>query len=397
MKILYFECNMGAAGDMIMSALWELIEDKENTLQKINHIGLPDVKVLFEDKISSGIKGTHARVIINGSEEGSSPHNHIHRTLNDIYEIINSLNIPKHVCENAKKVYSSIAAAEGSVHGCDASVVHFHEVGMMDAICDIVVSLFLLDIINPDRIISSPVNTGSGSVKCAHGVLPVPAPATAKLLEGIPFYKSDDICAELCTPTGAALLKCISDDFMPMPVMKLKRAGYGLGSREFDRPNCLRIFMGEAENCDEYVCELAFNIDDMTAEEISYVCEKILENGACDVFQTPVYMKKNRLGSQITVICRLQDKEQMIQFIFEYTSTIGIREYKCSRYVLERHIEEKDTCFGKMRMKTSYGYGVSKSKYEYDDIKNVSEREGISVQKINKILRKSDLTTTDSI
>lgn len=397
MKILYFECNMGAAGDMIMSALWELVEDKEDTLEKIKNIGLPDVKIMFEDKISSSIKGTHARVLINGSEEGNSPHKHIHRTLDDVFEIINGLNLPKQVCENAKKVYSSIAAAEGSVHGRDASVVHFHEVGMMDAVCDVVVSLFLLDLIHPDKIISSPVNVGSGSVKCAHGVLPVPAPATVKLLEGIPFYKSDDVLGELCTPTGAALLKFISDDFMPMPVMKLEGTGYGLGSKTFDRPNCLRVLMGEAEACDEYAAELAFNIDDMTAEEIADVCEKMLDSGACDVFQTPVYMKKNRLGTKVTVICPIQDKAQMIKFIFEHTSTIGIREYNCSRYVLERSIEEKDSYFGKMRMKTSLGYGISKSKYEYEDIKNVSQREGISVQKINKILRKSDLTTTDSI
>lgn len=378
---------MGAAGDMLMSALLELVDNREKTVELINSIGFNDTVITFEEKRFSGVSGTHASVIVGGKEEGCSPDFHTHRTLGDVFEIIDSLDISDSVCKGAKKVYEFIAKAEGKVHRCDASVVHFHEVGMMDAIVDVTVVLYLFEMLGIDRVICSPVNAGNGYIQCAHGVLPVPAPATAELLTNLPYYCDDIIQTELCTPTGAALIRYLADDFGAMPVLRVNRIGYGVGTKKLSKPNVLRAFLGDADDCDGYVSELSFNVDDMTAEELANACEIFMNNGACDVFQTPVNMKKNRLGTLVDVVCRKQDKQKFIELIFRHTSTIGIREHNSNRYILERQIKPADTVFGKISVKNSYGYGTSKSKYEYEELKSVSEKNNISLYEVNRILK----------
>lgn len=389
MKTLFLECNMGAAGDMLMAALWELTEDKETALECIHSVGLPHTSISFDNTVTCGISCTKAHVVIAGEEEEQNhTHNasHHHFTLSDVYEIIDSLNISDNVKEKSKSVYSTIAAAESKVHNTDVSMVHFHELGMLDAIADVVVCCFLIESLNADKIVVSPINVGSGTVKCAHGLVPVPAPATAQILIGIPYYQSH-ISGELCTPTGAAILRTFADDFSDMPEMTIKSIGYGAGSKEFEQANCIRAFLGETENnSSDEVIELVCNVDDMTAEELSFACEKLFSSDALDVYTQPVYMKKGRLGTAITVLCREENKKNIIKCIFKYTSTIGIREHICKRYVLDRKEELIKSPLGEIRAKCSSGFGVEKIKYEFDDLKRIADEKNMSVFEVKKLL-----------
>lgn len=390
MKTLFLECNMGAAGDMLMAALWELTEDKETALECIRSIGLPHTSISFDNTVTCGISCTKAHVVIAGEEES---HNHTHNashhhfTLSDVYEIIDNLNISDNVKEKSKSVYSTIAAAESKVHNTDVSMVHFHELGMLDAIADVVICCFLIEELHPDKIIVSPINAGSGTVKCAHGILPVPAPATAQILIGVPYYKSN-ISGELCTPTGAAILRTFADDFSDMPEMTVKSIGYGAGSKEFEQANCIRACLGETENnSSDEVIELVCNVDDMTAEELSFACEKLFSLDALDVYTQPVYMKKDRLGTVITVLCKEENKKNIIKCIFKYTSTIGIREHICRRYVLDRKEELIKSPLGEIRVKCSSGFDVEKIKYEFDDLKRIADEKNMSVFEVKKLLK----------
>ena len=247
MKTLYFDCACGAAGDMLSAALFELIPDKEEFLKAINNAGIPHVTANALPSAKHGVTGTHFEVLIHGVEEHEhhhDMHHHHHMTLDDITDIIDSLDIPDKVRADAINVYKLIAEAEGQVHGAAPGEVHFHEIGMLDAVADVVTVCWLIDKLNPDLIMASPVNTGSGKVKCAHGILPVPAPATALLLRDIPIYAAN-IESELCTPTGAALIKYFATKFGTLPSITMEQIGYGMGSKDFDIPNCVRAIIGE--------------------------------------------------------------------------------------------------------------------------------------------------------
>lgn len=387
MRTLFIECNMGIAGDMLMAALWELIDDKNNVIDEINSIGLPLTNIAFEDAVTCGISGTKAEVVIDGEEEGKTFHPHHHRNLSDVNSVINSLKVSDSIKDKAKSVYNIIADAEGKVHNTDAAVVHFHELGMLDAVADIVVCSLLIDKLAVEKIIVSPINVGSGTVNCAHGILPVPAPATAEILTGVPYYKSN-VDGELCTPTGAAIIKAFGCEFSDMPCMAVEKLGYGIGSREFERANCVRVFLGESEESPvDEIIELVCNIDDMTPEELSFATETLFNAGAVDVYTQPAYMKKSRLGMIYTVLCKKEIKSDIVKLIFKHTSTIGIREHICKRYVLDRKTEIVNTKSGALRKKVSTGYGFVKSKYEYDDLKRLAVEKNMSINQIKNIIK----------
>lgn len=390
MKTLFIECNTGIAGDMLAAALWELTDDKETALSELNSIGLPDTVISFEPSVTCGIGGTKAVIIIGGEEEGStdSPRCHTHRCLADVNSIIDSLNLTYDIKERSKEIYGVIAEAESKVHKTTVSQVHFHELGMLDAIADVVICTYLIGRLKADRIIVSPINTGNGNVRCAHGILPVPAPAAAEILKGVPCYKSN-IYGELCTPTGAALAKSFADEFSDMPEMTVDKIGYGIGSREYEQANCVRAFLGECKtSCGENITELVCNIDDMTAEELSFACEMLFEAGALDVYTQSACMKKSRLGTILTVLCRTGDRERVVKCIFRHTSTIGIRERICRRYTLDRKSKTVNTPFGKIRVKLSSGYETQREKYEYDDLKQLARDKDISIFEAEKIAEK---------
>ena len=391
MKILYLDCGMGAAGDMLSSALFELIDNKKEFLENINLAGIPSVIVTAENSVKCGISGTHLRVKINGEEEGKScsyHSSHHHNSLTDIEHIINHLSMSEKVKKNVMAVYKMIAFAESKVHNAPVSEIHFHEVGALDAIADIAMFCMLVDLIGADKIVASPVNVGIGKVACAHGILPVPAPATAEILKGISAY-SNGIDGELCTPTGAALLKFFVNYFSDMPCMAVDKIGYGMGTKNFETANCVRAFIGTAENDaddTDSVVELSCNIDDMTAEELSFAADILLDSGALDVFTSPVVMKKGRLGSLLTVICKSEDKDKFVKLIFKYTSTIGIRESIHKRYVMNREICIAETEFGAVKIKNSSGYGTKKSKFEYEDLARICRENNISLDKLKSLL-----------
>ena len=278
-------------------------------------------------------------------------------------------------------VYKLIAEAESHAHGMPVSEIHFHEVGTMDAVADITAACLLIRKLAPEKIVASPVHVGAGKVRCAHGVLPVPAPATAYILRDVPIY-GGRIQGELCTPTGAALLKHFAAEFGDMPVMRVQRVGYGMGKKDFEVANCVRAMLGETGDGADSVYELNCNIDDMTAETIGFAVEKIREAGAVEVFTTAVMMKKNRPGTLLTVLCREAQKEAVVQAIFKYTATIGIRETLCRRYVLARTEETVETALGPVRRKVSSGYGVQRAKFEHDDLVALAEKNGLSLAEV---------------
>ena len=380
MKTLYIECNMGAAGDMLLASLSELTGDVKACENKLNSIGIPDVTYSFEKSVKCGIEGTHAHVSVHGEEEDEHMHEHAHEHhhhhthMSDIENIINGLNVSAKVKADALAVYGLIAEAESKAHGKPVTDIHFHEVGTMDAVADIVGVCVLLEQIGADKIVVSPLATGFGQVRCAHGILPVPAPATASIIEGIPTY-SGDVEGELLTPTGAALLKHFADSFGTRPFMAIEKTGYGMGKKDFSKANMLRTFIGAADNESDKVVEMKFNVDDMTGEEIGYATGVLMDKGALDVFTTSVYMKKNRPGILFTVLVKLEDKEKFAKLIFENTTTIGIRFNETERYRLARREEKVMTRFGEVSFKVSEGFGVTKVKPEYEDIKVIADKE----------------------
>ena len=390
---------MGAAGDMLCAALADLYTDKEKPVRMLNSIGIPGVEFKLEKSVKCGITGSHMKVTVNGEEEGPETfehhhdhehdheheheHSHHHHSgLRDIEHIVRDhLDLPEKVKDDVMAVYRIIAEAEGHVHGKEIDEIHFHEVGTMDAVADIAAFCLLVNDLKPDRIIASPICTGSGQVRCAHGILPVPAPATAYILQGIPVY-SGNIKSELCTPTGAALLRHFAAEFGPMPTMTFNKIGYGMGKKDFEAANCLRAYIGENPYKSDMIVELSCNVDDMTAEEIGFATEEIFKSGAIEVYTAPVYMKKNRPGTLITVLCRPDDKENVLHAVFRYTSTIGIRQTVMDRYVLDRKTIEVETPLGKIRKKVSEGYGVKREKYEYDDVTRIAGKNRLSIKEV---------------
>jgi uncharacterized protein (TIGR00299 family) protein len=390
MRVLYIECNMGAAGDMLMSALLELLPEKDSFIDRMNSLGLESVHLNAETVSKCGITGTRITVSIHGETEDAhdgSAHHHSHTAMCEIESILAGLEISEKVKQQALEIYRNIAKAESHVHGCPVNEIHFHELGNMDAIADVVGVCLLMEELSPDKVIVSPINVGSGTVRCSHGLMPVPAPATAYLLQNVPIY-GGNIKGELCTPTGAALLVYFADKFGSMPDMAVQRIGYGMGKKDFEAANCVRIFMGDvctSENGpNERVVELSCNIDDMTAEALSYASQKIMEAGAKDVFSLPIMMKKGRLGTMITCICSEDETDHFAAIMMKYTTTFGIRKNILDRYALERNIETYDTPLGKVRVKTGEGYGVKKSKLEYEDVASMAEKYGLSIQETER-------------
>ena len=388
MKTLYLDCGMGAAGDMLAAALLELLPDRDSFLDRMNRLGLPGVSVSAQASVKCGITGTHFGVLVGNREEDEHLHDHGHHhgSMGEIQQIVGALPIPTTVKLDVMAVYNLIAEAESAVHGVPVQQIHFHEVGTMDAVADITAVCLLMHQLKPERVVVSPVHVGSGSVRCAHGILPVPAPATARLLRNIPIY-STEIKGELCTPTGAALLAYFADSFGPMPAMTIETIGYGMGKKDFHRANCVRALLGESAESSEQVLELRCNLDDMTGEAIGYAMERLLEDGALDAYTIPIGMKKSRPGTMLCVLCREGDKEKLVRSVFAHTTTLGIREVPCARYTLTRTVETVQTALGPVRKKTSAGYGVKRSKWEYEDLRKLALSQNCSLAEIEEQLK----------
>lgn len=328
---------------------------------------------------------THGHTHEHAHEHGDDGHTHHHHSsLHDIEHIVcGHLNIPDQVKQDVMAVYGLIAEAESHAHGVPVTEIHFHEVGTMDAIADITAVCLLMNKIAPDQVIVSPVHVGSGHVHCAHGILPVPAPATAYILNGVPMY-GGAVKGELCTPTGAALLKHFATHFGDMPVMRTETIGYGMGKKDFEQANCIRAMLGETEDAGDSVLQLECNVDDMTAEELGFAMETILAAGALEVYTVAAGMKKSRPGTILCVLCHEDAKETLVRVIFRNTTTIGVREHRCSRYTLKRSFETVQTPYGDVQKKLSSGYGVTREKYEYEDLARIAREQGLSLAEVRK-------------
>lgn len=384
MKTLYIDCAMGCAGDMLTAALLELHPDRDGFIARMNDaLGGTAVLSAKPDR-KCGVMGTHVTVLINGDEEGEPERYHHHHTsVAEITEFIDTVPLADEVKDNAKAVYTLIAEAESRVHGHPIENIHFHEVGSLDALADVLSVCELLHELAPERVLASPVNVGSGFVKCAHGVLPVPAPATELILRGVPIY-SGEIKSELCTPTGAALLRHFVEDFVPLPVLKVERAGCGTGKKNFEIANVVRVLLGETDEQKERIIELVCNLDDMTPEELGFTMEELFRLGALDVYFTNIGMKKSRPGLMLTCMCRSDKRDEMLRCIFKHTTTLGVREYVCNRYNLTRSIDTVQTEYGAVRIKKAEGYGVKRSKAEYDDLAKLARKNDTTIAEIRK-------------
>ena len=386
MKTLYLDCGMGAAGDMLTAALLELLPDRERFVQTFNALGIPGVEMLAEESFKCGLRGTHVSMRIHGHEEdepGAQLADH-HITPGEIRSLLASLPLPEGVRRDACAVYDAIAAAEAAVHGTDAEHIHFHEVGSLDAVADVTAVCLLMHELAVGQVIASPVHVGSGQLRCAHGLLPVPAPATAELLKGVPIY-GGEIRGELCTPTGAALLRHFVSRFAPMPPLRVEAIGRGMGRKDFPAANCLTAYLGESGDAADTILEFSCNVDDMTGEEIAFCCERLFDAGAREVYTVPIAMKKGRPGTLIRFLCTEDKRGELLQTLFRHSSTLGVRELPTRREILRRESRVLETEAGPVRLKVSAGHGVTTEKMEFDDLRRIALERGLSLREARRL------------
>ena len=384
MKTLYFDCFAGASGDMILGAMIAAGVDPEAFRQQLSLLDVSGYSIDFEIVDRSGLSATHARV--------QTKHEHAHRHLDDILKIIDDSHLPAGVKERAGKIFTRLAEAEAHVHNQPVQKVHFHEVGALDAIIDVVGASICFELLNIERFVCSSLHVGSGTVEMDHGRFPVPPPAVAELLKGVPFY-STEVAGELLTPTGAAIITTVCTEYGPVPRFRLQQTGYGAGTRQYEKfPNALRVLIGddEAPVGDEKLLVLETNVDDMSPKMFGYVMERALELGALDCYFTPVQMKKNRPGVLLSVLCRLADREKFMQLLFEETTTLGIRSYEVDRCALERQTVCVETPYGPIDVKVArLGEKVVNAMPEYEQCRQAARAANVALRVVEETARRA--------
>ena len=349
MKTLYFDCFAGASGDMILGAMIAAGVDPGYLREQLSLLRVSGFSIDFETVNRSGLSATHAVV--------ETAHEHSHRSLADIKEIIRGSDLSSAVKERAVQIFTRLAEAEARVHNEPIDHIHFHEVGALDAIVDVVGAAICFDALQIERFVCSPLQVGSGMVKMAHGQFPIPPPAVTELLKGVPFYATE-IKGELLTPTGAAIITTVCSEYGPIPEMKTEATGYGAGTREYqDFPNVLRVMLGETEvsgATDERLWMLETNLDDASPQILGHVMDRVLELGALDCFFTPVQMKKNRPGVLLSVLCGRDEKEAVMKLLFTETTTLGVRSSEVARRALQRSVVRVETQYGPINVKVAH-------------------------------------------
>lgn len=384
MKVLYYDCFSGISGDMNLGAMIDLGVDKNYLIKELKKLSINEkfeVEVKKDER--KGISGTKVEVILRESHH----ENHHHRTFRDVEKIINDSSLEKSVKIMSLSIFRKLAEAEGKIHSKDLYEVHFHEVGAVDSIVDIVGAAICFQYLNVDRILCSPVQLGGGFVKCAHGLIPVPAPAVSELLKGVPV-KIGAVPFETTTPTGAAILKTMVSKFTEEKEFIIDNIGYGVGNRDTEIPNLLRVYLGKVEKKERvYFKEECFilecNIDDMNPEMYEYVYQKLFLGGALDVFITSIIMKKGRPGVKLSVLCHKEKKEKLKKVLFRETSTLGIRECSMVRDILKRDFSVVKTSYGEIRVKKAYVDEKDfKVKPEYEDCKRAALENNVPIRKV---------------
>lgn len=419
MKVLYFDCSSGISGNMTIGALLELIDDQDYLLNELNKLKVDGYHIEISKKVKNGITGTYFDVILTHHHEHNHhehdhndthhhehnhhehdhndthhhdhnhhEHHHEHRNLYDVNKIIGDSEINDNAKELAKKIFLRVAAAESKVHNESLENVHFHEVGAIDSIVDIIGTAILINKINPDIIYSSVVNDGYGFIECAHGTIPVPVPATTEIFASSNvIFKQIDIDTELVTPTGAAIIAELASSFKPIPPMNIKKIGWGSGSKDLKIPNVLKVYLGETSEEVEDVIVMETNIDDCSSEILGYTSEQLFNHGALDVFFTPIYMKKNRPSYRLTVVTHQKDFKALQDIIFKETTTIGLRYRLESRVILPRKQSMITTMYGDVEVKivehgeTSYTYP------EFESVKKLAKEKNIAIKEIYKSIK----------
>ncbi|HEY0407155.1 MAG TPA: nickel pincer cofactor biosynthesis protein LarC [Pyrinomonadaceae bacterium] len=394
MKTLYFDCFAGASGDMILAALVGVGVDASRLREQLSLLDVAGYEIEFSVVNRSGLSATRADV--------RTAHEHAHRHLGDILKIIYDSRLSDGVKQRAALIFSRLAEAEARVHNEPIEKIHFHEVGALDAIIDVVGACIGFELLGVERFVCSPLHVGSGTVKMEHGLFPVPPPAVAELLKDAPIY-STEIAGELVTPTGAAIIKTVCETFGPLPLMTIERVGYGAGGREYENfPNALRVMLGETEEevgafvndkggafgSDERLLVLETNIDDMSPQVFGFVMERALESGALDCYLTPVQMKKNRPGVLLSVLCRPSEREALTELLFTETTTLGVRCHEVERRALEREMLRVETPFGVIDVKVASLNGrVINRMPEYEQCREAARRAGVALRVVEAAVR----------
>jgi len=415
MKTLYFDCSSGISGNMVLGALTEIIGDETYLVEELKKLNIEGYHIEISKSQKKGITGTYVEVTVEGKDEYGHVHHihdhdhhhhdhdhhhnhdhhhhdhdhghhhhhdHEHRNLDDVNAVIDHSSLEEPVKDLAKRIFLRVARAESKVHGKPLSEVHFHEVGALDSIVDIVGAAILLERIRPDKVISSVVNEGYGFIECAHGTMSVPVPATSEILaEAGVKYRQIDVDTELVTPTGAAIIAEIADSFIPMPAMKVEKIGWGAGKKDISIPNLLKVSLGRIEDEGDFIV-METNVDDCSGEILAYTMNRLMDQGALDVFYTPVYMKKNRPAYLLTVTCNSSDMEKLQEIIFRETTTIGIRYRHEQRTKLDREPVEIDTPYGCIEGKKVVYKDQVYIYPEYESVKKTAESTGYPLKEV---------------
>lgn len=385
MKTLYFDCSSGISGNMALGALTEIIGDEKYLINELKKLNVDGYKIEISKKVKNGITGTYVDVILE-NENNHKHGNHEHRNLSDINKIIDNSLLEEKVKEMAKKIFMRVANAESKVHNKSLEEVHFHEVGAIDSIVDIIGTAILINKINPDKIISSVVNDGYGFIECAHGIMSVPVPATSEIFANSNVkFRQIDVDTELVTPTGAAIIAELVEEFTVLPAMVTEKIGWGAGKKDLKIPNVLKVYLGDVEKPNEDFVVMETNIDDCGGEIFGYTQELLFKNGALDVFFTPIYMKKNRPAYRMTVACRTKDMYKLQDIIFRETTTIGMRYRYEYRTELKRELIELDTKYGKIKAKKVISNGQPYVYPEYESIKKIALENNIPLKELYKL------------
>lgn len=383
MKTLYFDCFAGASGDMILGAMVSAGVDSELLKTQLALLDVQGYQISFEQVDRSGISATYARVEVTPE--------HAHRHLRDILKIIDHSRLPETVKARAAKVFTRLAEAEAKIHNTSIDKVHFHEVGALDAIIDIVGAAICFDLLGIERFVSSPLHVGSGLVEMEHGRFPVPPPAVAELLRDAPVYSSE-IKGELVTPTGAAIISTVATAYGPMPSMKLESSGYGAGTRTYEKfPNVLRVMIGAESGMgqtDEHLCMIETNVDDMPAQYFGHVMDQAFELGALDCYFTPIQMKKGRPAVLLSLLCRENEREALTQMLFAETTTLGVRSYEVKRRALSRRVVRVQTAYGPIDVKVADLNGnIVNEMPEYEQCRAAAIKANVPLKTVEEAVR----------
>jgi pyridinium-3,5-bisthiocarboxylic acid mononucleotide nickel chelatase len=388
-RTLYLDCFAGASGDMLIGALIDCGLDLNLLQSELRKLGVEGYELSLARVDRSGISASKFDVLLTGKQHKHKHHDHHeHRSLSEIKLMIQAAGLKEEVKERAQAIFQRLGEAEAKIHNIPVESVHFHEVGAIDSIIDIVGTCIGLDVLQIDRIISSPLHVGYGTFKCAHGTYPVPGPATMELLKGAPIY-SKDIEGELLTPTGAAIISTLASGYGRLPLMKVERIGYGAGTRTYANfPNVLRAIIGEleedADRTPSTVTVIEANVDDSNAQVFGHLMEQVLAAGALDIFYTPVQMKKNRPGVLLTLLCNPEDRQLMTRIIFRETTTLGVRFRSEEREILRREYAAVETIYGPIKIKIARGEHGQVTNYspEFEDCRTAAEKHGVALREV---------------